>query len=305
MDCAADISIDVVSPGQHAEALRLVFSRVPADTRASQTEQTLSAIASGKVSSGGLLIAQRGRRLVGAVLAHLQPGKTALLWPPRVAAGEPPETAAKLVEAARDFADGQGVRLVQALIFPNQPADAELLEAGGFEFLAELLYLVSVESDFPHAPPRTPLRFETHTAADHGRLVRLVEATYQQSLDCPRLNGVREMEDVLAGYQSEGTYRPEHWLIVRHQEEDVGCLLLADYPEHDNMELVYMGLTAMARGRGWGMDITKHAQWLAGRAPRQRLVLAVDAANAPAIAMYAAAGFQTWDRRNAFVKISS
>ena len=118
---------------------------------------------------------------------------------------------------------------MQALVFPDQPADAELLEAGGFEFLAELLYLVSVESDFPHAPPRTPLRFETYTAADHDRLVRLVEATYQQSLDCPRLNGVREMEDVLAGYQSEGTYRPEYWLIVRHQEEDVGCLLLAEY----------------------------------------------------------------------------
>jgi hypothetical protein len=33
------------------------------------------------------------------------------------------------------------------------------------------------------------------------------------------------------------------------------------------------------------------------------LVLAVDAANEPAIATYAAAGFAGWDRRSVFVRI--
>ena len=44
---------------------------------------------------------------------------------------------------------------------------------------------------------------------------------------------------------------------------------------------------------------------LAGRANRGRLVLAVDAANVPAVAMYRAAGFQVWDRRRAFFRLFS
>jgi hypothetical protein len=32
-------------------------------------------------------------------------------------------------------------------------------------------------------------------------------------------------------------------------------------------------------------------------------VLAVDASNEPALAMYAAAGFASWDRRSVFVRI--
>ena len=36
---------------------------------------------------------------------------------------------------------------------------------------------------------------------------------------------------------------------------------------------------------------------------RQRLVLAVDAANEPALRTYAAAGFQAWDRRSVFIRV--
>ena len=41
----------------------------------------------------------------------------------------------------------------------------------------------------------------------------------------------------------------------------------------------------------------------ARQAERKRLVLAVDAANEPALRMYAAAGFQAWDRRSVFVRV--
>jgi hypothetical protein len=41
---------------------------------------------------------------------------------------------------------------------------------------------------------------------------------------------------------------------------------------------------------------------LAGLAGRQRLLLAVDAANRPATETYMAAGFQTWQRRRLYVK---
>ena len=105
------------------------------------------------------------------------------------------------------------------------------------------------------------------------------------------------MADVLAGYRATGSHDPQRWLLVRHEGRDVGCLLLSDYPEQGNVELVYMGVVPEARGEGWGMHIARQAQWLARQAGRPRLVLAVDAANAPALRIYLALGFRPWDRR--------
>ena len=77
---------------------------------------------------------------------------------------------------------------------------------------------------------------------------------------------------------------------------------LSDYPEYDNWELVYMGVAPWARGKGWGIEIVRYAEWRTAQAGRKRLVLAVDAANRPGIAMYTAAGFQAWDRRVVWLK---
>jgi ribosomal protein S18 acetylase RimI-like enzyme len=98
-------------------------------------------------------------------------------------------------------------------------------------------------------------------------------------------------------------FDPQRWLIVGEGRHDIGCLLLADYPRDDQWELVYMGLVREARGRGLGAAIVRHAQWLARQAERSRLVLAVDADNWPAIAVYVACGFVTWDHRSVYVRV--
>jgi ribosomal protein S18 acetylase RimI-like enzyme len=82
-------------------------------------------------------------------------------------------------------------------------------------------------------------------------------------------------------------------------------LLLADHPDSQQTELVYCGLAPDWRGRGWGLQITRRAQWAARCDSRQRLMLAVDAANRHALAIYAEAGFRAYDRRRVFGKILS
>ena len=77
---------------------------------------------------------------------------------------------------------------------------------------------------------------------------------------------------------------------------------MADHPEQDVVELIYMGVAPSARGHAWGVDITRHGQWLARQAGRRRMVVAVDTANEPALRMYATAGFQGWERRSVYVK---
>ena len=298
-----DPRIGPVSPEQRAEVLRLVFSRLAEEDRRRQLETYLAATSDAGLSSSELLGAHCGGRLVGAVFSQIQPGRTATVWPPRIVSDEPTATAAKLLGAACDRLARREVCVAQVLLESESPSDVATLLKGGFERLAKLLYLVSPEVEFPSHRPPGPLDFQEYSAANHGRLAGVVEATYDQTLDCPRLNGVRRIEDVLAGYRATGAFDPRRWLIVRHDKRDAGCLLLADHPEDGNYELVYMGLAASARGRGWGAHIARQAQWRTRQAGRARLVLAVDAANQPALRIYTAVGFRAWDRRSAYVKV--
>ena len=79
-------------------------------------------------------------------------------------------------------------------------------------------------------------------------------------------------------------------------------MLLADHPKARHWELMYMGLVPEVRGRGWGRQITRYAQWLARGAAIERIVVAVDAANSPADAMYRSTGFEMWDRRTVYLR---
>ncbi len=106
----------------------------------------------------------------------------------------------------------------------------------------------------------------------------------------------------MAGYRALGTFDPAHWLLVSEGPDDVGCVLLADHPSSDQAELVYLGVVPEARGRGIGLAMTRHAQWLAHCAGRGQLVVAVDAANTPALDVYAESGFVGWDRQSVFLR---
>lgn len=226
-----------------------------------------------------------------------------MVWTPRLVDGEPEATAGELLDAASRWLPRRRVRIAQIQVELDNRTDDRFLRRHGYESLADLLYLVAVENQFPAKLPPGPLEFEPYCVANHTRLAQLVEATYQQTLDCPQLDGVRQIEDILVGYRATGVFDPSRWLIVRHQGENVGCLLLADHPENENWELVYMGVVAGHRGHGWGIDIARRAQWLTRQAGRPRLVLAVDAANRPAIRTYAAVGFRAWERRSVFLRV--
>jgi len=300
---AHSLQIAPVSAKQHCEAFALIFSHLAVEPRRLQVDTLLAAVASGEVSPQGLLGAYRRERLVGAVFSQLQPGRAALVFVPRVVSDEPTATAVRLLDATSEWLARRHVRIAQSQLPPEAQADDAALRAAGFDHLTDLLYLAAAEDEFPAHPPRCPLQFEAYTLANHERLARIVEATYEQTRDCPQLDGIRRIEDVLAGYRATGVFDPNRWLIVRHEGEDIGCLLLTDHPEHGNWELVYMGVLAAFRGHGWGMDIARHAQWLTRRAGRQRLVLAVDAENDPAIRMYSAGGFRAWERRGVYLKV--
>jgi ribosomal protein S18 acetylase RimI-like enzyme len=108
---------------------------------------------------------------------------------------------------------------------------------------------------------------------------------------------------ILAGYEEAARIGSRLWFLVVHAGRPIGCLLLADQAEQDQLELLYVGLSPSARGKQWGLELVRYGQWQAARAGRNRVVLAVDAANEPATRMYASAGFRIWDQQRMFAKV--
>lgn len=287
---------------QKAAALALLLGEEGRE----QAAGLVAAESEGGITLAGLFAALRGDALVGSALGLVQPGRTALLWPPRLTPGEPESTANGLLAAVCDQIASEGVRLAQAALPTTASTDAERFMAQGFTHVADLMYLVCDAASFPSAPPKIPFHLDPCIAGDEAwlaRLMRLIEHTYQQTCDCPELNGVRDPADVLEGYRQTGVFAPERWLIATDGSQDVGCLLLADHPAEEQWELVYMGVTPAARGRGLGLVLTRHAQWLTAQTGRLRLVLAVDARNQPALAVYEAAGLEPFDRRRVLLKV--
>lgn len=257
----------------------------------------------------GLIGSFRGDEMTGTVWAELHSGRVAALHGPKIGADEPATTAAQLVGLAIDYSTTCEVRLVQALKRADEEAEAQALVEHGVRHVADLLYMHADGLAGPAEPPPTSLRFEPYSAALPMRMINLIERTYVESLDCPIVDGLRTVEEILEGYRATGSHDPHRWLIATARLEpagplvDVGCILLAVHPLTDQWELMYMGVVPEGRGRGWGLEMVRHAQGLARTANAKSVVLAVDAANEPGVKMYAAAGFEVFDRRALHLRV--
>lgn len=252
-----------------------------------------------------LMVAFSGGEVVGAAWGQRQPGSTAIFWPPQWREKADPDVSGRLACAVVQSLDEAGIRMSQVLLPDRDSPAVPMLRAAGFECLTDLAYLTWEVADLPEERRESQLEFVPYDDDAVDRLVAAIEATYEGTLDCPDLGGRRPMDEVLGGYRETGMFRPENWLLVRSGGEDVGVLLLTEHRVAGHWELLYMGLAANARGKRRGRDLVRHAQRLAREADAERIVLAVDAENIPAIKMYNETGFITWDRRSVFVRFAS
>jgi ribosomal protein S18 acetylase RimI-like enzyme len=242
--------------------------------------------------------------LVGAMIVRHLAGRVTSVGAPQIVPTAPPDTARRLVEQAAAAAIAHKSTIAQTLVEPNDRRAIAAFAAAGFHRVAELEYLVwdCGSGGEPLGDAEPQIRWTPYSPALHRRFASLVERTYVESRDCPQLDGLRDIDDILSGYRATGEFSPERWLIASRDGRDVGCLLLADHPADDQWELVYLGVVPESRGHSLGMALTRHAQSATESASRARLVLAVDAANEPAIAVYAKAGFQTCARRVIYLR---
>ncbi len=178
-----------------------------------------------------LYIARAGGQLRGAAWGQRQSGNIALFWPPQLEAGQVELTAYQLAEAVINDLDQTAIELTQVFLSAPDLATIKVLRHVGFRHVADLLYMSCESERFPLAAPEPcELEFVPYHGTQRGRLMQLIERTYEATLDCTALNGVRDIDQVINGYQGTGVFRPENWLFVRNQGRDVGLLLLADHP---------------------------------------------------------------------------
>jgi ribosomal protein S18 acetylase RimI-like enzyme len=296
-----DRRIRVVSPDQQLAALTLLYDDWPADERADRVAQTWNAGRRDHELLAQLWGAFEGGRLVGCIWGERMPGKTALLWGPATSGDVAREVAGDLLAGLLGGLKSADVHVVQAVLFPEDQELESLLGSHGFLPPVELLYLISTATS--KAGPACAIEFEPYRDDQLARLAGVIESTYDQTRDVPQLNGARCLDDVVEGYRQTGVFRASRWFFARHDGRDAGCLLLADHPHLDQLELVYMGVLPGFRRRGLGKQLLQRALEVTESLGRRNLILAVDAANTPALQLYRNAGLVVLDRRWVSMKI--
>lgn len=236
-----------------------------------------------------ILVAERAGAVVWALLPVPAGGRAVLLLSPAHLPAGAEDAAAELIEAVmRGQTD---IEIGQGLVDPTDPRAAEPFVRAGFEKLAVLQYF---QRDVTSSPtePRLPAGLEvaTYSQATHPLFKVAIEDSYTQSLDCPSLNGRRQIDDVIDGHKAAGDFRPHLWRVVSRQHEGarqvVAVLLLNATGNGESMELVYLGVSPHFRGQGLGHWAIQTALWETYRAGLGKLTLAVDSLNRPALKLY-------------------
>jgi ribosomal protein S18 acetylase RimI-like enzyme len=275
-------------------ALQLILSPPGGAANVRAAQEFLSFAAERGIGFDALHVAEQGGRLLSAALPVVSPGRTMLILCPAGGQGKAADGAARpLLDAVCAHCAGQGVQLAQSLIDPHDAALERTFADAGFSRMAELHYLHASPPADPTPPPLAlGLSWVTYGPQTHEMFGRAIVDSYQQSLDCPALNGRRDVEDILAGHRATGTFDPSTWFLLREGEAALGVLLLSESLRSDALELVYLGLAPAARGRRLGELLMRQALAVTAGRRLPRLCLAVDALNVPALKLYYRHGMQ-------------
>jgi mycothiol synthase len=252
----------------------------------------------------------RDDRVLHALLLLPSPGRTALILSPSQTP-EPlvPHAATLLRGLCRHLVAITDTNLVQALLEPADTNSSTAFIAAGFQHLARLVYLTREPAPSPTPTPPAGLQALAYTADTHALFRHALDLSFQQSLDCPRLNGLRSLDDTLEGHKHAGGagFDPSLWtlLLDTTTHQPAGIALLARIWSGHALELVYLGISPQARRRGIGRWALRHTLAEAHRLGLANVNLAVDSTNTPALRLYFGAGFRRVQEREALMLIIS
>lgn len=246
------------------------------------------------------VVAARGDEILGACRFIFSSGRCANVLLPRLREWDE-ALAARLLRAAAARANlRDGARLIQVLAEPQATGTlAAALALAGFEKLALLAYLRrQVRPEERQAPLPPDLAWRRYWRLRHGQFARTIVATYEESLDCPGLAGLRTVDDVITTHKNTGIFSAKMWNLAMAAGEPVGVVLVNNLQGRG--DVVYLGVTPAARHRGIGKALVMRAVRDMAALGLPQLGLAVDVSNTPAMRLYERTGFQETRRRMAY-----
>lgn len=313
-------AVRLTEPFHWAAAVRLVSQHLP-DRAAAATRLVAGASAHGidlSLTWGTLDRATPEPRVRQVCLAVLGSGRTAMLFISEPAPGGDPggpataraERAACLEEACLYLQSQRRgeIGIAQALPEPQDGWAIDAFAAAGFVHVGHLTYMKRTGSP-PHDTPAVVwpdgvkiVRVDElgDQPAQDRVLLKALDRTYIETLDCPELCGLRETADILQSHRATGKWDPALWWVAMLDGEPEGCLLLNRGQDRGAAELVYLGLSPALRGRGVGSRLLNYGLARLGRVGEVNC--AVDDRNEPALRLYRRAGFTGFARRVAMVR---
>ena len=282
---AGDVEYRLARSEEVGDGIALVLSLDGIPASEEQVREFAQFAWSRGIDVGHLWLAGMGGQMAWAVLPVVSPGKTMLLLTP----GHLPREmdAGPLVERVCTWFGNGGGHLAQVLASPGDLALRQFFGHHGFREIAELHYLQAIAKSLGPPPLPHGFRLERYSDGVHSLFASAISVSYQDSLDCPLMAGLREIEDVMAGHRASGEFDPRFWFVLLDaSDQPCGVLLLTRVPRNDLAELVYLGLSPAVRGRGFGDLLMRQAFWAVRQMELGRLTLAVDSKNAPALQLY-------------------
>jgi ribosomal protein S18 acetylase RimI-like enzyme len=292
-------------PDEREAAFRLIFQHFGTDLLSNRIGNAMEMVRQGEMDPSGVLVARDRRGLVGAMVSVPVPGASGLVWPPQTR--DLPDQSViedQLIQATACWLRGQGAKMAQALLTADEQALAHSLERNGFDHITSLWYLRHDLSPSAASLLATDhLTYRTYREVDRALFHQILLRSYEYTVDCPEVNGVRTIDEIIAGHVAQGRHDPDRWWLALHKGQPVGVMLVVELVESRAWDIAYVGVVPEARRRGHGRELTRKAIEAARAADAGQLTLAVDNRNRAAWNLYRQFGFEPYDQREVYLAV--
>ena len=249
--------ITTAAPEERSAAFELALRHLGEDVRPARVLNALSLVAAGEISSEGIFVARGPEGLRGVQICVPLPGASGLFWLPRT---RPVDAGLEnqLVHFALDWLGERGTKLAQAFLSPeDSPGSGPLLHCGFQAVTRPPLSRTWPGSVSPPLPAHrdyilVPIRKRI------GSFFTRPLCTYEATQDCPELNGVRTIEEIIAGHHGQSGYHPDRWWLACEGNRPVGVAMVNEITDVKAWDLSYLGIVPEARGRGLGRELAGH-----------------------------------------------
>ncbi len=241
-------------------------------------------------------------------------GRTAVLFSSPIPATQRIKLSSDLARAVLAELDPGEACLIQSLLDPAQHREEQALAMAGFDRLATLIYMrrscLGVNPEPSAGGAGDPIECDGKALTVlpwrddlHDTFGQAIQASYEDTLDCPGLVGVRHIDDIIAGHRAVGRFDPALWSALYVGDRPAGVLLLNPLVDRSELELVYLGLAPAFRCKGLAARLMRRALAVARARGDAGIHLAVDQANTPAVKLYQHLGFRATARKLAMIYV--